>query len=567
MNSVTMDERRDSVWNGALLMAVAMMVSKLIGVLQKIPLQNLAGDRVFGIYNAVYPLYQMLLVAATAGLPPAVAIVVAKRLAAGDRAGARSAKQAAIWLLGASGAVGFALMWLGAPAIAAAIGDEETAGAIRSIAAALWFVPVLSALRGYSQGMNDMQASALSQVMEQLVRVGVMAVMLAWGMSNAWRDGDIAAGAMTGSAAGAAGAMTLMVWRQRRLSADLQAASAVMPDTGAEAAADGRSPSRRLRHLMSEMSGLGKLALPMAFGAAAIPLVAVVDAFMVPRLLSGTGLTNAASMLQFGLYGRGQTLVQLVAMVSAAAASVLVPSLALARRRNEKQEAKLQASLAMRASWWIGAGAALGLALLARPINVMLFADDNATGTLALVGLSALPAAVQTVAAAVLQGCGQVRLPALLLVAGAAGKALLNALLVPVYGTAGAAAAGAIALTAAALVAAWAAMAALREGDGRAAPAPGKTAAALLAAVLRMGFALACMAAALALTERGMRALGSLLPPRAAAMAQALIGVAVGAAVFAAALLRSGGIRAREWRALPGGVKLAARLRRMRLVP
>ena len=54
---------------GAALMGVAMLFSKTLGTLQKIPLQNLAGDRVFGIYNAVYPLYQLLLVMVTAGFP------------------------------------------------------------------------------------------------------------------------------------------------------------------------------------------------------------------------------------------------------------------------------------------------------------------------------------------------------------------------------------------------------------------------------------------------------------------------------------------------------------------
>ncbi|GFN33775.1 oligosaccharide flippase family protein [Paenibacillus xylaniclasticus] len=562
MNSVFVDERRESAWNGALLMAATMIVSKMIGVLQKIPLQNLAGDRVFGIYNAVYPLYQMLLVAATAGLPPAVAIVVAKRLASGDYEGARSARRAALWLLGLTGAAGFALLWLGAPHIAAAIGDRAAADAIRSVAFALWFVPALSALRGYSQGTGDMPASALSQVTEQLLRVSVMAGMLAWGMSDAWQDGDIAAGAMAGSAAGAAGAMSLMAWRQRRqrrlrLQAAMETASAGTANV--ERTGSGLPFMIRLRQLASEMIGLSKLAFPMAFGAAAVPLAAVVDAFMVPQLLGGTGLADAEAMRQFGLYGRGQTLVQLIAMVSGAAASALVPSLALARKQNSWQEARLAASVGLRVSWWIGAGAVLGLALLARPINVMLFADDHATGTLVIVGFGTLAAAVQTVSAAVLQGCGRVRLPVLLLIAGAAGKALLNALLVPAYGIAGAAAAGAIALTAAALAAAWAAHAALRGGDN--APA------APLAAAWRIGFALACMAAALILLELGMRELDSLLPPRAAATAQVLTGVAVGAAVFAAALLRSGGIEAREWRALPGGGKLAARLRRLRLIP
>lgn len=46
---------------GAFILSAAAIISKLIGTLQKIPLQNLGGDAVFGIYNTVYPLYTMLL--------------------------------------------------------------------------------------------------------------------------------------------------------------------------------------------------------------------------------------------------------------------------------------------------------------------------------------------------------------------------------------------------------------------------------------------------------------------------------------------------------------------------
>ena len=57
---------------GAALLGAAAILSKLLGTLQKIPLQNVAGDTAFGIYNAVYPLYILILFAATAGFPVAV---------------------------------------------------------------------------------------------------------------------------------------------------------------------------------------------------------------------------------------------------------------------------------------------------------------------------------------------------------------------------------------------------------------------------------------------------------------------------------------------------------------
>ena len=74
---------------GAALLGAAAVLSKLLGTLQKIPLQNVAGDTAFGIYNAVYPLYILILFAATAGFPVAVSKFVAERAIDGDHQGAK----------------------------------------------------------------------------------------------------------------------------------------------------------------------------------------------------------------------------------------------------------------------------------------------------------------------------------------------------------------------------------------------------------------------------------------------------------------------------------------------
>lgn len=133
--------------NGVVLMAGAALLSKLIGVFQKIPLQNLAGDRVFGIYNAVYPFYQLAASLATAGLPTAVALLIAERLRKGnDAEGVRRTLYAALLLLGITGIIAFSFMWAGADHVASWIGDSETAGAIRSVSFALLLAPFVAAL-------------------------------------------------------------------------------------------------------------------------------------------------------------------------------------------------------------------------------------------------------------------------------------------------------------------------------------------------------------------------------------------------------------------------------------
>jgi O-antigen/teichoic acid export membrane protein len=601
--------------NGVVLMAGAALLSKLIGVFQKIPLQNLAGDRVFGIYNAVYPFYQLAAVLATAGLPTAVSLLIAERLRKGnDPEGVRRTLFAALMLLGITGIVTFSFMWAGASHVAEWIGDTDTAGAIRSVSFALLLAPFVAALRGYVQGLGRMGLSAASQIVEQMIRVGIMLLVLVMSLSSiGWTDASVASGVMSGSAFGALAALLVLgvyVWKQRRRKRDAPIAGA----------------------MRSEMKKLAAIALPVALGAVVVPVLGVVDAFTVPRLLQAGGSSEANAMATFGVYSRAQPLVQLVVMVAGAAAAALVPGIALARMRGAYGQLRVQLSLAERAAWSIGAAAALGLAFLAEPLNVMLYADSNGTLAFALVGCTALAGSVNAVTAPVLQGLGAVRIPAVLLLVAALLKGVMNAALVPAYGIEGAAVAGVAALSAAAVLGAIAvryiaagagasmagswggaeresagesesdkasagvgeqvvgnesgerAVGKASEGelavgkasghmraDGKASGhmrADGKRRRPLLGrAAVGTGFALAVMAAALVVAERALGAALGGLPPRAAAAALALTCVAVGACAFGAAALRGGAISARELRALPGGGVLAARLRRWRLIP
>ncbi|XEC94977.1 oligosaccharide flippase family protein [Paenibacillus tarimensis] len=536
---------RESVWlRGAMLLGAAALLSKVIGTMQKIPLQNLAGDRVFGIYNAVYPFYQLLLFVATAGFPVAVSLLVSKYAEAGDRAALRRVLQAGTLLLGLSGAITFAVMWSGAGKAAGWIGDPDTASAIRMAALSLWFVPVTAALRGYFQGLQRMGPTAGSQIAEQTVRVGAMLALLFIGLSAGWNESAMAAGAMAGSAAGGAAGLAVMTVYWLR--------------TNGRKTRDDPGKGVQVQETFPKlMRRLAKLAIPVAAGSAAVPIVGMVDAVTVPRLLQASGIEKTEIMTMFGLYSRGQPLVQLVVMVAGAAAAAIVPALAAARAKGDDIRQAQQAELALRFAWWIGVAASAGLALLAEPINVMLYTDNQHTLTFALIGCTAAAGTINAVTAALLPGLGAVRLPLALMLFAALLKAGLNAALVPVFGIAGAAYAGIAAFTAAALLGA----AAVRRAAGARLPAKRYAAG--------TGLALACMAAALMLAERGVAALLGMapLPPRAAAALLALTGTAVGAVVFAAVLLRCGGISARELRAFPGGASLAGRLRRWRLLP
>lgn len=533
-----MNERKlrttDQVVRGALVLGLATVVSKLLGTLQKIPLQNIGGDGVFGIYNAVYPFYVLLTALATAGIPIAVARLVAELEILGDSQGARRMMQAGSLLMGLSGAVGFVLLYAGAEQIAGWMGNSLMAEAIRASSYALLVVPVAAVLRGYQQGRGHTVSAAVSQVVEQFARVTVMVVLLLVLTQQGAASEHIAAGATFGSfAGGLCGLLSLLLfsWKARRK----QKAGAALE--GSQQAVNGQG--RRYW-----MKRLAWTALPICAGAIVMPFVNVVDVFTLPHLLAAQGMTETESMVEFGIYSRGLPLMQLVTMVATSLAVGLVPALAEAKRMGA--ETKLQATMAgaMRMAWIVGSAAAVGLAVLAQPINTALYMDARGTVAFVLVACTSLPGTLLAVSSALLQGVGALRAPAMNLLAAAAVKLALNIVLVPMWGISGAAASGLAALSAAA----WLNARALARTGGL-------PRAAWLQAPVRLAAALAAMGVAAWLIAALLQPLGG----RLAALAATAVAVPAGALVFGALAARLGLVRPEEWAAVPRiGPRLAA---------
>lgn len=530
-----------SLLKGAAALSLAVIVSKLIGTLQKIPLQNIGGDGVFGIYNTVYPFYTLMITLAAAGIPTVVSKFVAERRAEGDEPGEMRVLWTAVWMMMSFGVAGGILMYLGAPVLAEWIGSSQLVPALRGAAPALLFVPLSAALRGYFQGHKNMIPTAVSQVTEQLVRVAVMVALLFYFTSQGAAESTVAGSALAGSAFGGAAGLLVMLlyWRDYRKTERGQEING-----GGVHASGGQG-----KGLAREMLRYG---IPICLAALAVPLISLVDTFTLPRLLSFHG-DELEVMTAVGVYNRGIPLVQLVTMLATSLSLLYIPVMAELNAKGDQGGITRHSSLALRWFWLIGLAASAGLAVLAEPINIMLYKDSIGSATFAWVAWSAAPGALATVTAALLQGLGRVRAPAVHLLAAALLKAALNVLLVPQHGMTGAAIAGIAAYSCAAALN----LALLLRRTGlrpRLADVLVRPAAAILAMMAAVGLLRLAAAA-------------SLPPGRLAALVESLLGVLLGAAVFAAAAVRARLITAAELGALPRyGPKLVSLLRRLRLL-
>lgn len=435
-NNHVSKKRSSGLLKGAVVLTTAAIITKLLGTLQKIPLQNIGGDGVFGIYNTVYPFYNVAIIIATAGFPTAIAKFVAERDLAqdGQGQGQRQILSIATWVLVILGSLSAITLYLGAPLISVLIGTKSIIPALQACAPALLFVPLSAGLRGYFQGLQDMVPTAISQVIEQFVRVGVMIVLLLYFHRLQASDDVIAGGALAGSAVGGFAGLIVMLlyWIQYKRGISKIPAPAQFHFEVEHAS----KPNHYA--LLKEML---RYAWPICLAALAVPLISLVDTFTLPRLL-GNIHGEAYAMNEIGVYNRGIPLVQLVTMIASSLSVLFIPRLAQLKLVGDQEGIRQQSTLALRWCWLIGLASSMGLALLAEPINVMLYKDDVGTGTLAWIAWTAAPGALAYVSAALLQGIGRVHAPAVHLLIAASMKLGLNLILVPLLGRDGAAISG-----------------------------------------------------------------------------------------------------------------------------
>ena len=158
----------DYIVQGSIL-AAAVVITKVIGVVYRIPLTNLLGDEGNGFYGYAYQVYAFALMISSLSLPTAVSKLVSARVAVGQR---RNAFRAFLCSLVFAVAVGFFIalvIFLGAGAISEHMMKAPLSMyALRVLAPGLFIVAVMAVLRGYFQGLGTMMPTAVSQVIEQI---------------------------------------------------------------------------------------------------------------------------------------------------------------------------------------------------------------------------------------------------------------------------------------------------------------------------------------------------------------------------------------------------------------
>ena len=383
---------------GAAVLGIAGLLVQVMGAIFRIPLGNIIGDEGMGYYQTAYPIYVFLLVFSTNGAPAAISKMTSERVALGKLSEAHRVFKYSFILMFALGIVAFAIFFFGAGWIVRELKNPGAYYAMVSISPALLFVPIMAVYRGYFQGLQQMEPTAVSQLVEQAVRVSIglslAAVFLPKGVQYA------AAGATIGTSIGPiAGVVVLIIiyyYKRHKLHQEIK------KDITEEKESAGKI-----------IGTLAAIAVPITIGVSIVPIMNIVDVTIIMRRLQDIGYHSADANSLYGqLTGMAGPIINLPMALALSIALSMVPAIAAANSVGDVKFLDMNVRLGLRTAMIIGVPCTFGLMALSEPIMLLLYplqaeSASSAAPCLFILAIGIIFLSVSQTMAGILQGLGR----------------------------------------------------------------------------------------------------------------------------------------------------------------
>ena len=371
-------KKDDYIVQGSILAAAAVL-TKIIGVVYRIPLANILGDEGNGFYGYAYQVYAIALMISSFSLPTAVSKLVSIRLAKKQRRNAFRVFLCSLMFAVVVGLVISMAIFFGASLISThAMKSPLSVYALRVLAPGLLIVAVMAVIRGYFQGMGTMLPTAISQIIEQVVNavVSIVGASVLFGIGT--KAGEKAGEELLGPAYGAAGStlgtvsgslagllflLFVIALYQKVIRKQLK-----------------RDKSKNVESYHSILKALLLTAIPVVFSTAVYNINQIIDLTIFNHVMQAQGFVEKEYMALQGIYtGKYDTLINVPMAIANAMGTSVVPSLTAVAIAGTKRQVHDKINQTMLITMVIAIPSCIGYFVLASPIMVLLYNDSSAT--------------------------------------------------------------------------------------------------------------------------------------------------------------------------------------------
>lgn len=395
-------ENKDSqaqLLKGSAWMTAGSILSRILGALYIIPWYAWMGKD-GNLANAItaqsYNIYSLFIIVSTAGIPGAVAKQIAKYNALNEYGVSRKLFHRGLLLMIGFGIVCAGLMFGLAPILAGQ--DARQVPVLKSLSYAILIIPLMSLMRGYFQGFNDMMPSALSQFIEQLARVAWM-LMTAYVIMKI-QDGNYLRAVTQSNLAAAIGAMfgiLLLVYYYQKQKAKM--------DNLVE-----NSNNELQVSTNSLLLEIVQQSIPFIIIDSGINIFQLVDQYTFHPIMASfvhASFDQIESM--YALFGlNANKLIMIIVSLSTAMAVTAIPLLSGAKARRDYQDIRKQIENTLELFFFFMIPSAFGMAAISTPIYTIFYSfDPVGSNVLFIASFTAIILGLFTVLMAVQQGLSE----------------------------------------------------------------------------------------------------------------------------------------------------------------
>lgn len=457
--------KKQGVMLGSFILITSVIITKIIGLLFKIPLANILGGTGMGYFSCAYAIFMPVYAVCVTGLPAAVSKMVAENMAFGRYANVRKIKRIAITGFAIIGALcSFIIFAFATPFTRHIVNNELSYPAVVAIAPCIFFGAVLSVYRGYYEGMRNMIPTAASQIVESTIKLicglGFAYLSLVYFDESYNSTGKIlgkvcssadearhaalpyvAAAAIAGVTVSTAVALIYMMIRYRLFGDGI---------TKAMLKSDERTDRRRVL-----IKKLTLIVLPIALGSVVTNLTSLIDLATIinilkksvneapefykahyNNILTGTFTVDMLPNFIYGSFtGLAVTVFNLVPSITNMFGKGVLPNLAEAWTVHDEKRITKNVNSVIGVTCLIAIPAGIGLCVLAKPILNLLYSKrpdeiEVVWRSMQELGIGVIFLALSVPAFAMLQAIGRADLPVKIMGLGIVIKLLGNVILI-----------------------------------------------------------------------------------------------------------------------------------------
>ena len=397
-----MSNQKKSFLKGAMILTAATFIVKFINIFFSVPLANFLGDEGMGHFYTAYDIFIFFNLLATTGTPVAVSRMVSMAYANGRKKQADKIFNVAFILFACIGIVGSLIMIIFSKQFSVLFTKEDrTWCAIAALAPMLFFMCLTSCVRGYFQGRSNMLPTAVSQILESVIKLFVGTALALWLFNTTGLPELGATGAIIGVSVGSLFAMIFILLRYKREKARL--------DYDPE-----ESPVSSTRSILKDIA---TFAVPVMLGSVFLNALDLVDAaIMMHRLQNTAGFAYEEAMGMKGWLGNARKYFDLPNALIVPISTTVLPMLSGVVAKKDKAGIREISMLTMRLTLMFALPCAMGLLIFASPICELLLFNQpvyakNTAPLLAVMAPAVVAASLLYITNSMIHAVGEVYKP------------------------------------------------------------------------------------------------------------------------------------------------------------